>query len=1061
MPEQPEQPDLADAFQPDYTPEQLENLGVYDSLYRGQGPRLASLGEWKPEWVSEHDPKGWAQWYKRYSAGRRISDEDERQMKRWLSFKARHGGPFSKNPTPRRGWALRNWGIDPAKLVPNEARNGVVEMLEQYKNKKMQQYVKEKVAEETAAGGFTPPQSASAPSTFTKSPKLPTIKPAVNRPVAPPTPITQPSLVGKAMGYKPTATLGSQIGRWYQNAGGLNKAITGAQQAQQNRDPAVLNANTWPQWKPEDVTRRSVPIATRDLSSINALGFYSPKTQTVSMHNAVTPADYQPTLEHELSHAVYIPNNAASTRQRISSGEIPAPDDSATQPDANWQMPALAATKRVGPNVREKIRDPDTVEQNKYVLDPAEVDVRLAEIKRRYAHHTGQLVNTPEDAEKAWNWWRENQKTLPLEEGWPTTEKSEFKTYDELPDAQKQQLFYRMPELVRNNMSAYKFGASVKQADLLPEVNLQPHQERIQDTVDDENPRMIVYHGLGSGKSLSAIAAAEAAKKKYNEDYGIVAPASLRGNFQKEVEKFTENSDPEILSYTGLGLGKKFKQPPATLIMDEAHRLRNPGGAAAQAAADAANQAKRVLLLTGSPITNSPSDLANLISIVARKNISPQDFEKKYIGYKTVYPGLFNWARGITPGIKPVVRNEAELKNLLQGHVDYQPSKTPEGVNVNEEKIQVPLTSAQQKIQKALRTKIPPGFLWKLDQEFPLGKDELSKLNSFLTGLRQNSVSTRPFRVDNDAFKAFQQSGKLQEAYGRLKELLDSDPRKKAIIYSNHIGAGVEPYAAALAKYNVPHGIFHGGVPTKQRQKALADYNAGKLRALLIGPAGAEGLSTKGTNLIQLLDPHWHESRSQQAQGRGLRFDSHDDLPEELKNVHVQRFISKSEEPSFLGKLLGYRRERTGDEILERLSNEKEKINERFRQLLREVGTRNDQKSAAYTFGQKTAGFRWYKRFPMTENLALNLSLAGPSLTVKKLLPGASMTFGNRAPRLYVGTPIPGVAYQQYISHKKRKIKAEKEFKDDPENPKTQDSRSSFEKIKDFLFGSEYGPDDE
>ena len=97
----------------------------------------------------------------------------------------------------------------------------------------------------------------------------------------------------------------------------------------------------------------------------------------------------------------------------------------------------------------------------------------------------------------------------------------------------------------------------------------------------------------------------------------------------------------------------------------------------------------------------------------------------------------------------------------------------------------------------------------------------------------------------------------------------------------------------------------------------------------------------------------------------------------------------------------------------------------------------------------------------MTENLALNLSLAGPSLTVKKLLPGASMTFGNRAPRLYVGTPIPGVAYQQYISHKKRKIKAEKEFKDDPENPKTQDSRSSFEKIKDFLFGSEYGPDDE
>jgi hypothetical protein len=647
---------------------------------------------------------------------------------------------------------------------------------------------------------------------------------------------------------------------------------------------------------------------------------------------------------------------------------------------------------------------------------------------------------------------------------------------------------------------------SEKQADLLPEVNLQPHQERIQSSVDEENPRMIVYHGLGSGKSLSALAAAEAAKQKYDEDYGIVAPASLRGNFQKEVEKFTTGSKPEILSYTGLGMGKKFKAPPETLIMDEAHRLRNPGGSAAQAARDAADQAKRVLLLTGSPITNSPSDLANLISIVARKNISPQDFEKKFIGQKTVYPGLFNYLGGVKPGVQPVIRNEKELRQLLENRVDYQPSKTPEGVNVNEERIAVPMTDAQQRIQKALRTKIPPSFLWKLDKEFPLSKDELSKLNSFLTGLRQNSVSTRPFRSDSDAFRSFQQSGKLQEAYKRLREMLDVDPRKKAIIYSNHIGAGIEPYAAALDKFNIPYGVFHGGVATKERQRALSDYNAGKLRALLIGPAGAEGLSTKGTNLIQLLDPHWHESRTQQARGRGLRFDSHDDLPEELKNVHVQRFISQSEDPSWLGKLMGQRRERTGDEILERLSNEKEKLNERFRELLREVGTKaaadlfskktgsarneglgilasmdasmlpdpDDQdiddydralsdkqaslRSLIKTAAIKSAGFRWYKRMPINEHLALNMSLGGPSITFKKILPSTSFTLGNRAPRLYVGTPIPGLAYQKYMSPKKHKIKAEKEFKDEEQEPV--DTRTTYEKMRDFLFGSSLDEDE-
>jgi hypothetical protein len=102
----------------------------------------------------------------------------------------------------------------------------------------------------------------------------------------------------------------------------------------------------------------------------------------------------------------------------------------------------------------------------------------------------------------------------------------------------------------------------------------------------------------------------------------------------------------------------------------------------------------------------------------------------------------------------------------------------------------------------------------------------------------------------------------------------------------------------------------------------------------------------------------------------------------------------------------------------------------------------------------KEAGFRWYKRFPINENVAVNMSLGGPSVTFKKLIPGASMTLGNRAPRLYIGTPIPGLAYQQYISPKKHKVKAEKEFKDEPD-----DQRTTYEKIRDFFFGSEYGPD--
>jgi hypothetical protein len=486
-------------------------------------------------------------------------------------------------------------------------------------------------------------------------------------------------------------------------------------------------------------------------------------------------------------------------------------------------------------------------------------------------------------------------------------------------------------------MTARQLG---KVAAMRSEIEPQAHQQRVADRLTTDNPRMLLYHGLGTGKSLASILGAETAKNKFNEDYGIVAPASLRENFSKEVNKFTRGSNPEIMSYTGLGLGKQFAQQPQTLIVDEAHRLRNPHSASTRAVADTAAKAKRLLLLSGSPIVNSPTDLASPLSMLTGQDISPQKFEEQFMGTEKVSPGFFNSLRGIAPGERTVVKNEAALRRLLAGHVDYQPSKTPEGVRVNEEIVNVPLSAEQTKIQDAIRKKIPMQFLWKLDKEFPLSAEEVNKLNSFMTGLRQSSLSTQPFRADKDSLKAYEQSGKLQEAAKRLKEFLATDERKKAIIYSNFVGAGLNPYAAGLSQAKIPYGIFHGGIPVEARKKALNEYNAGKLRALLIGPAGAEGISTKGTNLIQLLDPHWHESRANQAQGRGLRFDSHEGLPDELKNVLIQKYISASQEPGMIGKFLGSKRIRTGDEILSGLARGKEELNERFRQILREEGSR-------------------------------------------------------------------------------------------------------------------------
>jgi hypothetical protein len=126
-------------FIPDYKPEDIQD--TYNAIYGHFGPRLASMEKWPEEWIkSDVDPMGWLQWYEQYKAGRR-SEDDDRQIKRWKSFKARHGSQFKKNPTPRRAFALRNWAIDPLKMIEDEeARGQLAEAMENYKQKAWDKY---------------------------------------------------------------------------------------------------------------------------------------------------------------------------------------------------------------------------------------------------------------------------------------------------------------------------------------------------------------------------------------------------------------------------------------------------------------------------------------------------------------------------------------------------------------------------------------------------------------------------------------------------------------------------------------------------------------------------------------------------------------------------------------------------------------------------------------------------------------------------------------------------------------------------------------------------------
>jgi len=461
---------------------------------------------------------------------------------------------------------------------------------------------------------------------------------------------------------------------------------------------------------------------------------------------------------------------------------------------------------------------------------------------------------------------------------------------------------------------------------------LQHHQARVVARMQKEDqPGRVVAHGLGSGKTLTSIAVQDALGMPAD----VVVPAALRANYQKEREKHLlkpNNAKVNLQSLQMAALtGTVSPKPAPLLIVDEAHRARDTGTKAFRALRG--NSAQKRLLLTASPFYNHPSDIAPLVNLAAGGQILPADkkeFSQKYVRERRVDPGFVNRVfRGVRPGIVEELNpaTQADLQSHLDKWVDYHPNSQVGFPRVVREDVPVEMTPQQLRVYDTLMERAPPWVAAKVRLGLPPSKQESKQLNAFLGAARQVSNSTR-------AYGPIQEEPKVQRAFEDLKKTLDSNPRAKAVVYSNYLDSGISPYKERLQKSGIPYGEFTGELPKKERDDLVRQYNKDRIRALLISSAGGEGLDLKGTRLLQVLEPHWNDEKLKQVEGRGVRFKSHEHLPEEEREVRIQRYLATRPRTGILQKLKVTDPGGSVDQYLAQRSTEKEQLNEQFRGLL-------------------------------------------------------------------------------------------------------------------------------
>ncbi|GFH41406.1 DEAD/DEAH box helicase [Lactococcus insecticola] len=451
--------------------------------------------------------------------------------------------------------------------------------------------------------------------------------------------------------------------------------------------------------------------------------------------------------------------------------------------------------------------------------------------------------------------------------------------------------------------------------------------------VEETQYAKLIGDEMGLGKTMQSLSAFnELFYRGQTNKALVVVPASLKGQWQEEVHKFTtftatvitgaktkreqtykaffsSQTESQILitNYEGVrtdidlieSLINKFYGNPKnklTLISDESQKLKNIKSK--QTLSFLRLKHSYLFLATGTPVSNKPDELYSISKVL--DGTLPQELtifpdKKQFTKDYVIFGEKFN---------KTVVLGYHNLDKLRDTFAPYIIKRMKKDVAKNlpkmiEKNLYIDLSDRQAEIYQTIEQdqKVIQDIIDSQQKEIALGKlkQEQAKNEDAVMGYQamlQSVVSEPKLLYKSDSFIAKKYVKTFETKYTRIdsgqkikalkdiiREYFESEDNKKIVIFSQYTSF-LDLIQEALEKEfrQIPYRI-DGSVPTKDRQDILHQFedNRQDRNVLLLSDAGNAGLNIGFSNLLINATLPWAGATYRQRINRIHRLDSNEE----------------------------------------------------------------------------------------------------------------------------------------------------------------------------------------